>query len=382
MTSSPSGKTQTDTPETGSHAAMPQPRPAEPLDAAEQAAARISSPDQPLGVPGRPVDRRSPFFVSLIATVGVLLAAGVLYLVVQAADVLVLICLAFFIAVGLDPVVRLLQRRLPRPVAVSLVVITVLGILAGVLVAVISLFADHGPQLADLVTHYRDQLDNTTTTLGRVNQQLHLTELADNAIATTRPVVLEAASSLLLVLILMSYFLADLPRLRRALLRLVPASRRPRTILIGDEIFAKIGAYLLGNALLSLIAGAATFVWAASLGIPYPLLLALVVSVLDLIPIAGALLAGVLVSLFGLTVSLPVCLATIGFLIAYQLIEDYLLMPKIMGRVVRIPATLTLVAVLIGGVLLGVIGALVAIPLAAAGVLLLREICFPRLDAA
>jgi predicted PurR-regulated permease PerM len=360
---------------------MPEPRPAEPLDAAEQAAVRISSPEQPLGVPGRPVDRRSPFFVSLVATVGVLLTAGVLYLVVQAADVLVLICLAFFIAVGLDPVVRLLHRRLPRLVAVGIVVVTVLAILAGILVTLISLVTDQGPQLADLVTHYRDQLTNSTTTLGRVNQQLHLTELADTALATTRPAILEAASSLLLVLILMTYFLADLPRLRRTLIRLVPASRRPRTILIGDEIFAKIGAYLLGNALLSLIAGAATFVWAVSLGIPYPLLLALVVSVLDLIPIAGALLAGVLVSLFGLTVSLPVCLATIGFLIAYQLIEDYLLMPKIMGRVVQIPATLTLVAVLIGGVLLGVVGALVAIPLAAAAVLLLREICFPRLDA-
>jgi predicted PurR-regulated permease PerM len=161
---------------------------------------------------------------------------------------------------------------------------------------------------------------------------------------------------------------------------LVPHSRRPRAILIGDEIFAKVGGYVLGNLLISLISAVLTFSWLLALRVPYPLLLAIMVGLLDLIPIIGSTVAGVVVCLVALTVSLPVALATAGFFIVYRVVEDYLLVPKIIGRVLQVPSLITVVAVLVGGVLLGVIGALVAIPVTAAVLLIVREVLIPRLD--
>ena len=192
--------------------------------------------------------------------------------------------------------------------------------------------------------------------------------------------VLSTASSILAVIVLSIYFLAGLPRIKVFAYQLVPHSRRPRVILIGDEILAKVGGYVLGNFITSVIAGLGTFFWLLAFGVPYPLLLAMFVALLDLIPVIGSTIGGVVVSLVALTVSLPVALATLAFYVAYRLAEDYLIVPRIMGRTVQVPAVVSLVAVLIGGVLMGIIGALVAIPVAAAIRLLLHEIAIRRLD--
>jgi len=124
----------------------------------------------------------------------------------------------------------------------------------------------------------------------------------------------------------------------------------------------------------------ATYIWLLAWGVPYPLLLGTFVALLDLIPVIGSTVGGIVVSLVALTVSLPVALATLGFYIFYRLAEDYLIVPRIQGRTVEIPALVSLIAVLIGGVLLGIVGVLVAIPVAAAIRLLLKEVAFPRLD--
>ncbi|HXW88746.1 MAG TPA: AI-2E family transporter, partial [Streptosporangiaceae bacterium] len=174
--------------------------------------------------------------------------------------------------------------------------------------------------------------------------------------------------------------LAGLPRIKVFAYQLVPHSRRPRVILIGDEILAKVGGYVLGNFITSVIAGLGTYLWLLAFGIPYPILLAMFVALLDLIPVIGSSVGGAVVTLVALTVSLPVALATLAFYVAYRLAEDYLIVPRIIGRTVQVPAILSLVAVLIGGVLLGIIGALVAIPVAAAIRLLLHEIAIRRLD--
>jgi predicted PurR-regulated permease PerM len=139
---------------------------------------------------------------------------------------------------------------------------------------------------------------------------------------------------------------------------------------------------VLGNLLISLIAGVLTFTFLMIMGVPYGLLLSIFVALMDLIPVIGSTIAGLVVCLVALNVSLPVCMATIGFFVAYRLVEDYLLVPRIIGRVVKVPALVTVVAVLVGGALLGIVGALVAIPAAAALLLLAREVLFPRLDRA
>jgi predicted PurR-regulated permease PerM len=131
----------------------------------------------------------------------------------------------------------------------------------------------------------------------------------------------------------------------------------------------------------SVIAGAATVVWCMIFGVPYPLLLGALVALLDLLPY-GSTVAGFIVAAVALTVSVPVSIATVAFYIAFRLAEDYLLVPKIIGRAVQVPAGVTVVAVLLGGALLGIVGALVAIPIAAAVQLLTQELLFPALDEA
>jgi predicted PurR-regulated permease PerM len=151
-------------------------------------------------------------------------------------------------------------------------------------------------------------------------------------------------------------------------------------VLLTDEILSRVGGYVLGNLLTSAIAGIGTWVWALALGIPYSLLLGLMVALLDLIPIVGSTVGGVIVALVGLTVSLPVAIATAIFYFLYRFFEDYLLTPRIMRRTVSVPGLVTVVATVIGAALLGIVGALVAIPVAAAIKLLAEEVAAPRLD--
>jgi predicted PurR-regulated permease PerM len=244
------------------------------------------------------------------------------------------------------------------------------------------------------IPDYVAQMKDHSTSLGRLDARFHLQQHISDAlrsfdgakaaggILSAGTAVLTITAKVLTVLVLTVYLLVDLPRIRRLAYRLTPARRRARVILIGDEVQTKVGGFVLGNIITSLIAGIGTYVWLLAFGVPYPIVLSVMVAILDLIPIVGSTVAGVIVSLVALTVSLPVAIATAVFYVAYRLLEDYLIVPRIIGRTVRVPATVTFVAVLIGGTALGLIGALIAIPVAAAIDILLREIAFPRLDSA
>jgi predicted PurR-regulated permease PerM len=141
-----------------------------------------------------------------------------------------------------------------------------------------------------------------------------------------------------------------------------------------------VGGFVLGNVITSFIAGAGTFVWMLAFGIPYPALLGLLIFLLDLIPVIGSTIGGVIVTLVALTVSLPVAIATLVFYVVYRLAEDYLLVPRIIGHTVKVPALVGMIAVVLGGVLLGIVGALIAMPVAAAIGLILNEVTFRRRD--
>ncbi|HSZ28168.1 MAG TPA: AI-2E family transporter [Pseudonocardiaceae bacterium] len=236
--------------------------------------------------------------------------------------VLVLIGLALFLAIGLEPAVSLLARRkVPRWAAVITVLVASLAVVGGFLAAAIPPLARQATQFLTQAPTMFSQLQSQHSLVGRLTGRLQVQ---------------------------------------------VPHSRRPRAILLGDEIFAKVGGYVLGNLLISLIAAALPFTFLVIMGVPYPLLLSIFVTILDLVPVIGSTIAGVVVCLVALSVSLPVCLATIGFFLIYRLAEDYLLVPRIIGRVLKVPALVTVVAVLLGGALLGIVGALIAIPAAAA----------------
>jgi predicted PurR-regulated permease PerM len=384
-----------DNAEDGHHDAVGQPHEEDegPVAEAEARAARMRSDDEPLGRPGRPLNRRSPFYIGMTATAGVAVTYALAQAVVATRDALVLIGVAFFLAVGLEPLTSwLVRHRFPRWAAVASVLVTVLLVVAGFLTVVITPLVDQSTQFLSRSPELLRSLEDNSSVLGQLNTRFHLQDRVEqfvqdrqadlfNGLLGAGRMVFSAVTSTLVVLTLMAYFLAELPRIRQVLYRLVPHSRRPRAILIGDEIFAKIGGYVIGNLLVSVVAGVTTFVWLLVWDVPYAVLLAIVVAVLDLIPAVGSTIAGVAVSLVALTVSLPAAIATAVFFVLYQAVENYLVVPRVMGRVVQIPDLVTVVAVLVGGSLLGVVGALVSIPLAAALLLVFRAVVAPRLDA-
>ena len=349
--------------------------------------------EQSYGRLGRRFDRRSPFFVGLTGALGVAVVYALGSILLAVGQVLLLLALAIVIAVGLDPAVVWLHRRgLPRWAAVTAVVGFSLVVFVGFLALAIPVVVTQATTLAKDLPHYLHTLNNHSTFLGKLNAKYHivkgLQKLIDkggsSAIAGGvlgfGKIVLDLVAAVILVLIISIYLLADLPRVKRGLYELAPASRRPRMVLLTDEILTRIGGYVLGNLLTSFIAGLGTWVWALALGIPYALLLGLLVAFLDLIPVVGSTIGGIVVSLVALTVSPTVAIATLAFYFIYRFLEDYLLTPKVMARTVKVPGLLTVIATVIGGTLLGIIGALIAIPIAAAVKLLLEETTIPRLN--
>jgi predicted PurR-regulated permease PerM len=364
-----------------------------PIADAEQRAAQIRSGEHPLGPPGPRFDRRSTFYLGLMASAGVAVTYAAVRVLGSASSALVLIGVALFLALGLEPAVsRLVNRKMPRWAAVLLVVTVAFVLVAGSVVAAVPPLADQARQFIEQVPHYIRQAQDHSSVIGRLNDRYQIQQRVSEALhgaggsaftglVNVGRAVFGAVSNLVIVAVLTVYFLADMPRIRATFYRFVPNSRRPRAILIGDEILAKVGDYVFGNVVTSLIAGAATFVWCAAFDVPYPVLLGAFVALLDLLPY-GSSIGGIIVTAVALTVSIPVSIATAGFYMAFRLAEDYLLVPKIIGRAVQVPAGVTVVAVLIGGTVLGVVGALIAIPVAAAIQLLTQELLFPTLDEA
>jgi predicted PurR-regulated permease PerM len=347
------------------------------------------SPDTAFGHVGRPFDRRAPFWVGFVGALGVVCAFALAWMVIAAGQVLVLLGLAFFIAVGLDPAVVWMYRRgIPRWVAVTLVAITAVGVLVGFVVLAAPVVTTQASRLAEEMPRYLHTLNHQNSTLGKLNGKYHLVSGLQkllhggsfNSAVGAGKVLLGFISSVVLVVVVTIYLLADLPRVRRGLYLLAPKTRRARMVLLTDEILDRVGGYVLGNLLLSLIAGVGTTLWALALGIPYALLLGLLVALLDLVPIVGSTIGGIIVALVALTVSLSVAIATAVFYVVYRLLEDYLLTPRIMLRTVAVPGLVTVLATVLGGALLGIVGALVAIPVAAAIKLLHEEITAPRLE--
>lgn len=349
-----------------------------PVARAEAAADDLSTREQPLGPLGAPLDRRSTFLRAAAAAAGVVLILAASWLIYLARSEIVLFGLALFLALGAEPVVSwLIRRGWPRWLGLTVVVAVGLAVTAGLVVLVGPLIAEQAAQAPAYLQATQDQ----GTLVGRLNARFGLQEyLSSGQVFTAGRTVFGALGSAVVVLVLAVYLVAELPRIRRTVYRFVPAARRPRAVLLGDAIAQRVGGYVLGVVVVALIAGLSSLAVFLVLGVPYPFLLATMVAVLDLIPVAGSVTAGVISSLVAFTVSGPVGWTVLGFFVAYRFLEDYLIFPGIVGRVVKVPALLTLVAVLLGAALYGIVGILIAIPVAAAVHLLLHEIVFPRLD--
>jgi len=350
-----------------------------------------SQPDstESLGTLGRPFNKQSPFFMGLYGAIGVGLAYVVFRGLAAVSNVLIVIGVALFIAIGLDPIIRaLVARRLPRSAAVALVTLGFVLVLAAFVLIAIPPISHETQSLVNHYPRYKSELLSGKGWAGKLVSKFHLKSYLQGksklkipwtgGILSAGKEILSIGVAAVSLVALTIYFLIALPGVIRLWLSIIPVSRRERVRLLTEEVFERVGGFMLGNLVTSVVAGIGTYVWLSLFGVPYSLLLAVFVALFDLIPMVGSTIAGVVVSLVALTKGIPVAVATAVFYIMYRFLEDYLLNPRVMKHTVKVSPGLTIIATLIGGALLGLIGALVAIPVAAAARLLLEEVAIPR----
>ena len=305
--------------------------------------------------------------------------------------VLVRVLIALFVAISLDPAVRMLTRRgMRRGLAVLLIFLVASGLVAAFLVSVIPAMVHQFQALMHDLPGYVANLQDRSARFRELSDRFHLTSKVQDLLASlpgrlgsgllgfTRR-LFGALFSTLTVVVLTIYFMADMPRLRHGVLRLFPRAHRAQFGRVADVMVDKVGAYMIGNLLISLAAGVASFAVFTALGMPFAVPLAFVVALCDLIPMIGATLGAVACVLAALltTELWPTTVIVAIFFLAYQQLENYVIAPRILRHTVSLSAAAVLLAALIGGTVLGLVGALMAIPVAAG----LKVVLAERLDA-
>jgi predicted PurR-regulated permease PerM len=350
----------------------------------------------PYGAPGPALSRSSAFHKGFTGGLGVLLAVALGLIVREVESVLILVLVAAFLAVGLNPIIELLLRRgVKRGWAVVVVAAAVLGTLAlivfvlvGVLQHQIVSFVDHLPRLLRNLRQHATirHLEDKYHLIAKLENKLKNPHTGEDLLSDVFSAGLNVLRGLLdavVLFVLTLYFLAALPHLKRAMYSLAPASRRERVGRLGDEILRRVGGYVIGAFLVALLAGTVTALLMICVGLgQYALPLALVVALLDLVPLVGSILGASSVCLIGLATSLHVGIACIVFYAIYEPLEGYVIYPRVMRSSVDVPEYVTILAVLLGGTLGGVVGALLALPIAAGVLLLVREVWVRRQDEA
>jgi predicted PurR-regulated permease PerM len=295
-------------------------------------------------------------------------------------NIIVLVLIGLFVAVSLDPAVRWMVRKGVRhSIAVSIVIVGLLALFGLFMWSVVPPVVEQSGSLVTRLPGYIQELSDKSRAIREVTDRYNLTDrltslvgslpgqLANGAFGFIQKLFGTIASAVT-VLVLAIYFMADMPRLQRGIVRLFPKPRRGRAAQIVAVVVDKVGAYMIGNIAISLFAGVATFICLQAVGVPYAVPLAITVGITDLIPMIGATLGAVIgVTVSVLTVGIwPRSIIVLVFFIAYQQFENYVIQPRVMRNAVDLSSVSVLVVALIGGTVLGLVGALMAIPIAAA----------------
>lgn len=369
---------------------------------ADAAASPLGAPPAAPGVERGPrrflatLDR--PLVAGFVATLGVLAALVLGLAVGSISTILVYILLAMFVAVGLDPIVRLLERRgIPRGGGVAIVfsafallvvlfAVFVLPPVLGQIAEFLSSIPDALRELQDsawylsLGGHAQDAIDSALVQLAAMAEDPQMISTLGGGVLAVGIGFINFISASFVVVALTLYFLASLPATKEAFYALAPARKRERIRGFTERITGSVGSALIGSVTLSSLNAAAVFVLHLVIGLPFAALMAVIAFVVTLVPLFGSiifLVLGTIVALFtGVT-------QAVIFLIAYLVyiqIESYVLSPRIMNRAISIPAALVLIGAMVGGALMGVIGVLVALPVMASILMILREVVVPRQD--
>ena len=385
-------------PTTGSGPTGPDPKKPQQTGRRDSAAAGAAS----VAVPVNPVAGASsgwalsehPFRTGFYLAAGALASWWIFERILSARSVLILIIVSLFLAFGLNPPVEFFMRRgLKRSRAVLLVAFIAVLALALFLLAIVPVIADQITALSHNAPHWFDdlqrnrQIKKLDAKYDIVDKAKHYVlggDLAKNVFGGVLGVglaILGALANVFVVVVMTLYFLSTLPQVKGGLYRLAPASRRQRVSHLGDRILDGIGGYVSGAFVVALCAGISTLIFLFIVGLgQYAVALAFVVALLDVIPMIGATLGAIIVCSIAAATDLKAGIACVIFYIIYQQVENYLIYPRVMSKSVDIPGVMTVIAALVGASLLGVIGALLAIPTAAGILLLVREVVVRRQD--
>jgi predicted PurR-regulated permease PerM len=364
-------------------------------DQADDADPQEDGPDTDLGRPGPRLDRHSPFYIGFFGGLGFVVAGWLFHEFERIGGVLVLIFVALFIAAGLNPSVEWFQRRgLRRSLAVTMVIIIFLCAVALFLWAIVPVITKQVAELTDNAPEWFDQLqrnrqvqelDDQFDVIDKVRDYVQDGKFATGLFGGVLGLslrVLGALANIFLIIVLTLYFLSSLEKTKTALYSLAPASRRERVRKLGDRVIESVGGYVAGAFVVALCAGVSSLIFLFAVGMSeYAVALAFVVAVLDVIPMIGATIGAVIVSAIGFATDWKIGVACVIFYLIYQQLENYVLYPRVMSRSVDVPGAVTVIAALVGASLLGVVGALLAIPTAAAILLITREVFIRRQDA-
>ena len=349
------------------------------------------------GIAGKPVDTTHPFYFGFMVTVGALIALTTLRALASASSVFILIIIAIFFAAGLNPAVMFFQNRgLKRGAAVGAVMACVVAfvglffaIAAPPLVDQGNQLLDNAPQLVkdlnnnafinDLNLRY-GVIDSLESRLDSVIKDGQFAITAFGGVIGVGKAVVSGLFSAFTILVLTLYFLASLPQVVNISLRFVPATRRDRVSKLTNAIISRVGSFVGGQSIIAALAAVFILLMGLTIGMPYPGPLAMVVLICGFVPLIGHFIGMTIVTLVSLTDSLTTAAIALGAYIVYVQIENYVITPRIMRKSLAIPGLVTIIAALLGSSLLGLVGGLLAVPIAAAILLILDEVVFPRAD--
>ena len=349
------------------------------------------------GEAGKPVDTTHPFYFGFMVTIGALLALTTLRALASASAVFILIIVSIFLAAGLNPAVLFFQNRgLKRGAAVGAVMACVLIFVAAFIAIAVPPLLDQGNQLIDNAPQLIKDLNNNAfindlnikygvidslqTKVDAIIKDGQFAITAFGGVIGVGKAVVSGLVSTITILTLTLYFLASLPQVVEIGLKFVPASRRNRVSKLVNAIISRVGSFVGGQSIIAALAAIFILIMGLIIGMPYAGPLAVIVLVCGFIPLIGHFIGMTIVTLVSLTASLSIAAIALASYIIYVQIENYVITPRIMKRSLSIPGLVTIIAALLGTSLLGLIGGLLAVPIAAAILLILDEVVFPRAD--
>ena len=355
--------------------------------------------NEDFGTAGKPVNTSHPFYFGFMVTIGALLALTMLQALASASAVFILIIISIFLAAGLNPAVLFFQNRgLNRGASVGAVMASVLLFVAAFIAIAVPPLLDQGNQLLDnapvLIKDLNNNafindlnnkygvIDSLQTKIDSLIKDGQFAITAFGGVIGVGKAVVSGLVSTITILVLTLYFLASLPQVINIALRFVPATRRDRVSKLTNAIVGRIGSFVGGQAIIAALAAVFILIMGLIIGMPYPGPLAMVVLICGFIPLVGHFIGMSIVTVVSLTDSLTTAAIALGAYILYVQIENYVITPRIMRKSLAIPGLVTIIAALLGASLLGLVGGLLAVPIAAAVLLILDEVVFPRADQA